>query len=88
MYCKDLKVVNLTITEDFYEYKAIFQLCSDEKGIEIDLAEFDMEKTNEIRDFFSLQESVEEIHKTIMNKVMEATNIHSRGIEKHKNYLL
>jgi hypothetical protein len=87
MYCKDLKVVNLTITEDFYEYKGIFQLCSDKKRVEIDLAEFDTEKINEIKDLFGLQESVEEIHKTIMDKVMDATKIHSRVIEKYKKYI-
>jgi hypothetical protein len=89
MYCKDLKVVNLTITEDFYEYKGIFQLCSGKKRVEIDLAEFNTntERINEIRDLFGLQESVEEIYETIMDKVMDATKIHSRVIEKYQKYI-
>lgn len=28
MKIKELKVVNLNITEDYYEYKALFRLCS------------------------------------------------------------
>lgn len=81
MCCKDLKVVNLTITEDFYEYKGIFQLCAGEKSIEIDLADFTLEKVNEIKGFFNLQESLNDIQKTIMDKVMEATKIHCRIID-------
>ena len=39
MKCRDLKVVNLNITEDHYEYKALFRLCTDDKCLDIDLAE-------------------------------------------------
>ena len=44
MKCKDLKVVNLNITEDNYEYKALFRLCADDKCLDIDLADIS-EKT-------------------------------------------
>lgn len=86
MYCKNLKVVNLTITEDFYIYKGIFQLCSNEKSMEIDLADFNdfnEKKLNEIRNFFGLQDSLCDIYKIIMDKVMDATKIHSRIIENY-----
>jgi len=86
VYCKNLKVVNLNITEDFYVYKGIFQLCSSDKGMEIDLADlsnFNERKLKEIKNFFDLQDSLCDIYRIIMDKVMDAAKIQSRVIENY-----
>jgi len=86
VYCKDLKVVNLNITEDFYIYKGVFQLCSSDKSMEIDLADFsdyNERKLKEIKNYFDLNDSLRDIYKIIMDKVMDAAKIQSRVIENY-----
>lgn len=79
MRCKDLKVVNLNITEDHYDYKALFRLCTDDKCLDIDLAQISDKKIlEEIKNTFDLEDTIEEIEKIIMDKVMEASKIESR----------
>mgnify|MGYP006883583772 CR=1 FL=1 len=79
MLCKDLKVVNLNITEDNYEYKALFRLCTDESCMDIDMEKIsDNSILDEIKKTFSLEESLEEIKAIIMEKIMEASKIESR----------
>lgn len=79
MFCKELKVVNLNITEDHYEYKALFRLCSEEYCMDIDLSELSEESLlQKVKDTFKLEESLEEIKEYIMNKVMDASKIESR----------
>jgi len=81
MLCKDLKVVALSITEDFYKYKGVFQLCGFDKSIEVDLDYFENDKLNEIKNIFQLPESPDEIKNIIMEKVMQAANDESRIVE-------
>lgn len=82
MLCKDLQVVNLSVTEDFYEYKALFRLCTDDRCLDIDLAELSENKTiNNIKEEFGLEETNEEIRKILMEKVMKASKHESRKIE-------
>jgi len=79
MRCKDLKVVNLNIGEDNYEYKALFRLCSDSACIDMDLEKLsDRETLEEIKKTFSIEEPIDEIKNIIMQKVMEASKIESR----------
>lgn len=79
MKVKDLKVVNLNITEDYYEYKALFRLCSNEHCMDIDLSELSEPGVLEnIKRTFGIEESLETIKETIMEKVMEASKIESR----------
>lgn len=79
MLCKDLKVVNLNITEDNYEYKALFRLCTEVKCIDIDMEKLsDKSVLEEIKKVFSIEDSIEEINTVIMEKVMEASKIESR----------
>lgn len=55
MRCKDLKVVNLNIGEDNYEYKALFRLCSDSACIDMDLEKLsDRGTLEEIKKTFSI----------------------------------
>ncbi|AUG56953.1 hypothetical protein [Acetivibrio saccincola] len=83
MKCRDLKVVNLNITEDHYEYKALFRLCTDDKCLDIDLAEIssDGKLLEEIKNTFNLEETTEEIKEIIMEKVMEASKLESRNVQ-------
>lgn len=82
MLCKDLKVVNLNITEDNYQYKALFRLCTDESCMDIDMENIsDNTVLEEIKKTFSLEESLEEIKAIITDKVMEASKTESRIVE-------
>lgn len=82
MKCKDLKVVNLNITEDYYEYKALFRLCTEDRCIDVDLANLSEEaKLKEIKSEFNLEESISEIHDILMDKIMEVSKIESRIVE-------
>lgn len=79
MKCKYLKVVNLNITEDHYEYKALFRLCAEDKCLDIDLTQISDKKLLEkIKETFNLEDTTEEIEKIIMDKVMDASKIESR----------
>lgn len=82
MRCMDLKIVNLNITEDNYEYKALFRLCNDSTCIDLDLSRFsETETLEEIKKSFSIEESIDEMKSIIMEKIMEATRIESRTTE-------
>lgn len=79
MLCKDLKVVNLNITEDHYEYKALFRLCAEDTCLDVDLTRLSEEALlEEIKNKFNIDESISEIKDIIMEKVMEASKIESR----------
>lgn len=78
MLSKDLKVVNLNIAEDFYEYKALFRLCSDDVCMDVDLSALsDNTVLADIKSKFGLEESEEEIKEVIMKKVLDASQIES-----------
>lgn len=85
MLCSDLKVVSLNITEDNYEYKALFRLCTDYACMDIDLGMLsDAEVLEQIKSNFSIDEPVAEMEAIIMDKVMEASSIESRVSEGEK----
>jgi len=86
MLCKDLKVVSLNITEDHYEFKALFRLCTDGRCIDVDLAQLSSDERlfDEIKREFEIEESIEEIKKVIMEKVMEASTLESKIVEGHE----
>lgn len=81
MLSKDLKVVSLNITEDYYQYKGTFQLRTEEGYIDIDLSDLTDEKISEIKGRFNLEEYPEEIKSTIMTKVLESASIESKIVE-------
>ncbi len=86
MFSKDLRIVNLNITEDYYDYKGLFILRGGDKEFDVDLANAEKEsKLKEIKTYFELEDEIEIIRKTIMDKVMEASKIETRIIEG-KNY--
>jgi hypothetical protein len=85
MLSKDLKVVSLCVTEDYYDYKGTFQLHGERGYMEIDLSDLTDEKTKEIKGHFNLEECLEDIKDTIMAKVLESANIECKIVEG-KNY--
>jgi len=79
---KDLKVVSLNITEDNYEYKGLFRLCSDDKCMEADLEKLSDESfLEEVKKTFSINESISAIKSDIMDKVVEASKLESRNVQ-------
>lgn len=79
MKSEDLKVVNLNITEDNYEYKGLFRLCTDENCMDVDLENLSKnEFLEEIKNTFLIEESIEEIKEIINKKVMGATKLESK----------
>ncbi len=87
MLSKDLKIINLNITEDYYDYKGLFILRGGEKELDVDLANVEKQSMiQQIKTYFDLDDDIEKIRKTIMDKLMEASKIEARIIEgKHYN---
>lgn len=86
MQCKDLKVVNLNITEDNYEYKALFRLCKEDVCMDLDVSTLSEDSTiMEIKNTFEVEEDVDAIRKVINEKIMEASQLESR-IKEGKDY--
>ena len=85
MLSKDLKVRTLDITEDNYEFKALFRLCSGDACLDIDLEELsEKSQIEEIKRAFSIHEEDQIVVDTIMEKIMEASSLESR-ISEGKN---
>ncbi len=79
MLSKDLKVRTLDITEDNYEFKALFRLCSGDVCLDVDLEKLsDKEQLDEVKRTFSIDEDDKVIVDNIMDKVMEASALESR----------
>ncbi|MCG8500518.1 MAG: hypothetical protein MJB12_08955 [Firmicutes bacterium] len=82
MLCKELRVVNLNITEDYYDYRGLFRLCSGENCLDVDLMNWESgDKLKQIKTHFKLEEDITEIKEVIMDKIMEASKVESRIVE-------
>ncbi len=82
MKCNELKVVNLNISEDNYEYKALFRLCTDNVCMDVDLEKLSEDVLlEEVKRSFSIDESIDQIKDIIMQKVMEASKLESKVSE-------
>jgi len=86
MNCNDLKVVSLNITEDNYEAKALFRLCTDEVCMDMEVEKLsEPEILEEVKRSFQIIEPIEEMKQIIMDKVVEATKLESRIREGDAN---
>ncbi|MCX7710638.1 MAG: hypothetical protein N2484_12425 [Clostridia bacterium] len=86
MLCKDLKVVNLNITEDFYQYKALFRLCSENACMDIDMEMLsDPLILTEIIRTFEIEENTEVLKSEVTQKILEASKLESR-IKEGQDY--
>lgn len=79
MLCKDLKVVNLNITEDNYEYKGLFRLCTESVCMDVNLEKLsETGMLEEIKKSFSIQEPIDEMKDILNQKIMEASKLESK----------
>ncbi|KNY28730.1 hypothetical protein [Pseudobacteroides cellulosolvens] len=79
MDLKDLKVVSLNITEDNYEYKGLFRLCSDDRCMDADLEKLsDQSFLEEVKVTFNIKDPISVIKSDIMDKVIDASKQESR----------
>ncbi len=82
MKTSQLLLSGLDITEDEYSYKAQFILNAPGKSKSYEISDLDSGHIlAEIKTYFSLDESPDEIAKTLMDMVMEKANIGSTIIE-------
>ncbi|MCX7923406.1 MAG: hypothetical protein N3B21_15560 [Clostridia bacterium] len=85
MKANDLLVSNLHISEDEYSYRGIFTLSAGDKALSIELSDMDNSSIiQEIRSFFSLENSNNEIRETIMNQLVEKAALSSKTTEGKK----
>lgn len=82
MRTSDLLLSSLDITEDEYFYKGQFILSSADKAKHVDIMELErVTDLSELKSFFSLEESSDEIRKILMEMVMEKADIGSIIVE-------
>lgn len=85
MKTSELLVSGLNITEDEYSYKGLCILSSGERRLQLDITELDSSvKLAELAEYFSLEESGEEIRKILMELIMEKAAIGSKVTEGEK----
>jgi 23S rRNA U2552 (ribose-2'-O)-methylase RlmE/FtsJ len=91
MKSEQLKVLSLNISEDNYDYRALFRLCTDTACMDVDLTDLSLNiKVEEIKAKFELDEQIEEIRDIITNKVITVSDVKSNVTEgenysKHEN---
>lgn len=82
MKTSQLLLSGLDITEDEYSYKAQFILNAPGKSKSYEIGDLESGKTlAEIKSFFSLDETPDEIGKLLMDMVMDKANIGSTIVE-------
>jgi len=81
MKTADLLLSSLHITEDDYIFSGTFNLSYKDKSMTVDVTDLQNDmKIREIKTFFDLEESEDEILNTLMNMVIEKSAISSRII--------
>ena len=82
MRTSGLLLSSLNITEDEYHYKGLFILSAADKTLHVDMADLEHDlKVNELKVFFELEESLDDIRKILMDMVMDKADISSSIIE-------
>lgn len=82
MTINHLLLSGLDISEDEYSFKAQFILSAPGKSKSVDLES--IERTSalgELKEYFELEESIDEIRRKLMDMVMEKTHIDSTIVE-------
>lgn len=81
MKTADLLLSSLHITEDDYIFSGTFNLSFRDKSITVDVSDLQNDdKIRELKTFFNLEESEDEIFNTLMNMVIEKSSISCRII--------
>lgn len=82
MRMDQLILSGLDITEDEYSFKAQFILNGPDKAKSVDLETLEqIPILKELKSYFELEESIDEIKDKLMDMVMEKANIYSKIIE-------
>ncbi|NSW92585.1 MAG: hypothetical protein HPY74_18345 [Firmicutes bacterium] len=82
MKVSDLLISSLNITEDDYYYKGQFILNSHDKSLHVDVAELDDENTlSYIKNYFDIEQSIAEIRKDLIIRLVKKAGISSRIVE-------
>jgi hypothetical protein len=78
MKTSELLLSSLNITEDDYSYKGLFILGNAEKTKHMDMADLENEaKLADLKAYFDLEESTNEIKKSVMEMIFEKSHISS-----------
>lgn len=86
MKIEQLKVLSLNISEDNYDYRALFRLCTDTVCMDVDLTDLSLnKKVEEIKAKFELDEQIEEIRDIIIKKVIAVSDVKS-NVTEGENY--
>ncbi|NMB95518.1 MAG: hypothetical protein GYA02_02750 [Clostridiaceae bacterium] len=82
MRISDLLISGVHISEDNYHYTGQFTLSDGNKTLDVDIAELNDEKTvNLIKENFNLAESVEEIRKSLIDRLVLKAGISSKNVQ-------
>jgi len=82
MRTTELLLSSLNITEDEYNYEGLFFLSVGNISMKVDMTDFqNHSKIEEIKDYFNLDDTNEEVRKILMDKIMEKVIISSRNNE-------
>ena len=82
MKTSHLLLSGLDITEDEYNFKAQFILNAHDKSKSVDINDMESDSMlEEIKTYFGLEDSPDEIKKQLMSMVMEKASIGSKIIE-------
>lgn len=86
MRMDQLILSGLHITEDEYHFRGQFILNGLDKSRTVDLEDLDKDaQLEDLKTYFSLEESISDIRSGLMDKVMEKAHISSKIVEG-KNY--
>lgn len=82
MRTSDLLLSGLNITEDDYSYKGLCILSSGEKWVHFDISGLDDKlQMEELKEFFDIEDNIEDIRKILMDMIMEKAIISSRSTD-------
>lgn len=85
MKTSDLLLSSLNITEDEYNYKGLFILSCQNKSLNVDMSDLlDNSFIDKLRNLFNLDETDDEIRKSLMDMIMEKAAISSKITEGEK----
>lgn len=75
----ELLLTGLHITEDEYRYNASFILSGNGVSLEVELSDLDVDsRLKDIHDFFTLEETLPEMRRILMDRVLERAGMSSR----------
>jgi len=82
MKISDLLISGVHISEDNYHYTGQFTLSAGNKSIDVDITELNDNKViDSIKKYFNLQESVETIRQSLIDRLVLKAGIPSKNVQ-------